>query len=63
MHDDLIARAKAWLAEDPDPETRDELAGLIDAGGHRRSSPPASPAPSSSAPPGCAVNSAPARCA
>ncbi|WP_435209926.1 phospho-sugar mutase [Streptomyces sp. bgisy034] len=30
MHDDLIARAKAWLAEDPDPETRDELAGLID---------------------------------
>ncbi|KUN85833.1 phosphomannomutase [Streptomyces bungoensis] len=33
MHDDdLIARAKAWLAEDPDPETRGELAGLIDAG-------------------------------
>ncbi|MEV6809068.1 phospho-sugar mutase [Streptomyces sp. NPDC051132] len=32
MHDDLIARAKAWLAEDPDQETRDELAGLIDAG-------------------------------
>ncbi|MFE9024636.1 phospho-sugar mutase [Streptomyces sp. NPDC007808] len=31
MHDDLIARAQAWLAEDPDPETRDELAGLIDA--------------------------------
>ncbi|MFM9449992.1 phospho-sugar mutase [Streptomyces europaeiscabiei] len=31
MHDDLIARAKAWLAEDPDPETRDELGGLIDA--------------------------------
>ncbi|MFG2359684.1 phospho-sugar mutase [Streptomyces sp. NPDC048521] len=31
MHDDLIARAKAWLAEDPDPETRDELAKLIDA--------------------------------
>ncbi|UUU24574.1 phospho-sugar mutase [Streptomyces sp. DSM 40750] len=30
MHDDLIARAKAWLAEDPDPETRDELAKLID---------------------------------
>ncbi|MBX7547411.1 phospho-sugar mutase [Streptomyces sp. NPDC004232] len=32
MHDDLIARAKAWLAEDPDAETRDELAKLIDAG-------------------------------
>ncbi|WP_405895317.1 phospho-sugar mutase [Streptomyces sp. NBC_00104] len=30
MHDDLIARAKAWLAEDPDPETRDELGKLID---------------------------------
>ncbi|MEV0635413.1 phospho-sugar mutase [Streptomyces sp. NPDC050619] len=30
-HDDLIARAKAWLAEDPDPDTRDELAKLIDA--------------------------------
>nr|WP_093790381.1 phospho-sugar mutase [Streptomyces caniscabiei] len=31
VHDDLIARAKAWLAEDPDPETRDELGRLIDA--------------------------------
>ncbi|MDO0912223.1 phospho-sugar mutase [Streptomyces sp. DT2A-34] len=31
MHDDLIARAQAWLAEDPDPETRDELAKLIEA--------------------------------
>jgi phosphomannomutase len=30
VHDDLIARAKAWLAEDPDPDTRDELARLID---------------------------------
>ncbi|MCX5204614.1 phospho-sugar mutase [Streptomyces sp. NBC_00237] len=27
---DLLARASAWLAEDPDPETRDELAKLID---------------------------------
>ncbi|THC53099.1 phospho-sugar mutase [Streptomyces sp. A1499] len=27
----LIARAQAWLAEDPDPETRDELAKLIAA--------------------------------
>ncbi|MFF8591216.1 phospho-sugar mutase [Streptomyces sp. NPDC015220] len=32
MHDDLIARAKAWLAEDPDQETREELSALIDAG-------------------------------
>jgi len=32
VHDELIARAKAWLAEDPDAETRDELAKLIDAG-------------------------------
>ncbi|WP_155053895.1 phospho-sugar mutase [Streptomyces blattellae] len=31
MHDDLIARAQAWLAEDPDAETRDELSKLIDA--------------------------------
>ncbi|MBT2395896.1 phospho-sugar mutase [Streptomyces sp. ISL-100] len=28
---ELIARAQAWLAEDPDSETRDELAKLIDA--------------------------------
>ncbi|GAA4805518.1 phospho-sugar mutase [Streptomyces ziwulingensis] len=33
MHDDdLTARAKAWLAEDPDPDTRAELARLIDTG-------------------------------
>ncbi|MEU6401583.1 phospho-sugar mutase [Streptomyces sp. NPDC046985] len=31
MHDDLMARAKAWLAEDPDADTRAELAALIDA--------------------------------
>ncbi|KUN98566.1 phospho-sugar mutase [Streptomyces caeruleatus] len=30
MHDDLIARAQAWLSEDPDPQTRDELARLIE---------------------------------
>ncbi|MFI1965577.1 phospho-sugar mutase [Streptomyces pathocidini] len=28
---ELIARARAWLAEDPDPETRAELAALLDA--------------------------------
>ncbi|MEU6809231.1 phospho-sugar mutase [Streptomyces sp. NPDC046831] len=32
MHDDLIARARTWLAEDPDADTRDELARIIDAG-------------------------------
>lgn len=32
VQDDLIARARAWLAEDPDPETADELAKLIEAG-------------------------------
>ncbi|MFE6690400.1 phospho-sugar mutase [Streptomyces sp. NPDC057743] len=31
---ELIDRAQTWLAEDPDPETRDELAGLIEAGRH-----------------------------
>ncbi|MFC7986930.1 phospho-sugar mutase [Streptomyces sp. NPDC057336] len=29
--DDLLARANAWLAEDPDSDTRAELATLIDA--------------------------------
>ena len=32
MHAGIVTRAKAWLAEDPDPETREELAKLIDAG-------------------------------
>ncbi|MEW2253602.1 phospho-sugar mutase [Streptomyces sp. NPDC006975] len=32
MHDEVIARAKAWLAEDPDADTREELSRLIDAG-------------------------------
>ncbi|HEY1278440.1 MAG TPA: hypothetical protein VGF22_02120, partial [Acidimicrobiales bacterium] len=32
MTDDLTARAEAWLAADPDPETRAELRGLIDGG-------------------------------
>ena len=41
MHDDetttLLARARSWLAEDPDPETRAELTRLVDAadGGER----------------------------
>jgi phosphomannomutase len=32
VRDDLTARATTWLAEDPDPDTRDELARLIEAG-------------------------------
>ncbi|MEV6112131.1 phospho-sugar mutase [Streptomyces sp. NPDC052109] len=32
MHDDLTAKAHAWLAEDPDQDTRAELAKLIEAG-------------------------------
>ncbi len=31
MSEELIARAQTWLAEDPDPETREELAKLIEA--------------------------------
>ncbi|GAB2898959.1 phospho-sugar mutase [Streptomyces mayteni] len=30
--EELFARAGAWLAEDPDPETRTELAALLEAG-------------------------------
>lgn len=30
--DDLITRARAWLAEDPDPETAAELRALVEAG-------------------------------
>ncbi|QNS04466.1 phospho-sugar mutase [Streptomyces xanthii] len=31
LSSELLDRAKTWLAEDPDPETRDELAKLIEA--------------------------------
>ncbi|MGW2508311.1 phospho-sugar mutase [Streptomyces scopuliridis] len=31
-HQDLIARAKVWQAEDPDSDTREELGKIIDAG-------------------------------
>ncbi|GGV86954.1 phosphomannomutase [Streptomyces griseoloalbus] len=34
MQDALIAQAQAWLTEDPDPDTREELARLIDAEDH-----------------------------
>ncbi|WP_308011004.1 phospho-sugar mutase [Streptomyces sp. AC495_CC817] len=29
MSDDLLARARAWMRQDPDSQTRDELAGVI----------------------------------
>ncbi|MFF3751034.1 phospho-sugar mutase [Streptomyces sp. NPDC002018] len=32
MEQDVVTRAKAWLAEDPDSETREELAAIIEAG-------------------------------
>ncbi|WP_141206685.1 phospho-sugar mutase [Streptomyces griseorubiginosus] len=32
MQDDLTARAHTWLTEDPDPDTRTELAQLIESG-------------------------------
>jgi phosphomannomutase len=32
MTDDLLARAREWLSQDPDPETVAELQALIDAG-------------------------------
>jgi phosphomannomutase len=34
VQDDLLARARAWLAEDPDADTRAELAGLLDTDDH-----------------------------
>jgi phosphomannomutase len=34
VHEELIAQAQAWLTEDPDPDTRTELARLIDARDH-----------------------------
>ncbi|MFF8607404.1 phospho-sugar mutase [Streptomyces sp. NPDC015346] len=35
MTQDLIARARTWLDEDPDSETREELAALLEAGDER----------------------------
>lgn len=32
--DDLVARTRAWIAGDPDPETRDQLTRLLAAGAH-----------------------------
>lgn len=32
MTDELVARAQDWLSQDPDPATRAELQGLLDAG-------------------------------
>ena len=62
MQHDLIAQARTWLAEDPDPETRAELGALIEAGRHPGARRTASRARSSSAPPDCAASWARARC-
>ena len=32
--DDLVARTRAWIEGDPDPETRDELTRLLAVGDH-----------------------------
>ncbi|MFD3519572.1 phospho-sugar mutase [Streptomyces sp. NPDC058653] len=32
MQQDIVARAEAWLAEDPDSDTREELRKLVDSG-------------------------------
>jgi len=32
MTDELLARAREWLSQDPDPRTAEELQGLIDSG-------------------------------
>ncbi|MBB5777242.1 phospho-sugar mutase [Nonomuraea jabiensis] len=32
MNGDLVGAAREWLAQDPDPETRDELSRLLDGG-------------------------------
>ena len=59
----LLDRARAWAAEDPDPQTRAELEPVVadvEAGGDRAPTwPTASPARWSSARPGCAARSAP----
>ena len=57
-----VRRARAWVADDPDPVTRAELDALLDAGDDRRGRRAAfDRAASSSAPPACADASAPAR--
>ncbi len=63
----LADAVAAWSAQDPDPDTRGELASLLDQiDGRlgrvpRPSSPTPSAAASSSAPPACAERSGPAR--
>ena len=61
---DLLERARAWAAEDPDDQTRAELEAVLaaaEAGDDAapRTSPTGSPAPWSSARRGCAARSAP----
>ncbi len=62
--DVLLDRARSWAVADPDPATRAELEALIaavEAGPTQPTSPTASAARWSSAPPGCAALSAPDR--
>ena len=61
----LLDAAMAWLAVDPDPDTRAELSELVAAAGAGDAAPLASASPGgcSSAPPGCGASSAPGRCA
>ena len=60
-----LALAEAWIAQDPDPETRAELAALVEgARAGDAAAPPSSPTASTraspSAPPGSAARSPPA---
>ena len=64
--DVLIDRARAWLTEDPDPQTRAELEQVVTAAASGDADaaptwPTASAAPCSSAPPGSAARWAPGR--
>ena len=64
---DVLDEARAWLADDPDPDTRAELAGMIERRGggttlrHLPTSAIGSPAGSSSAQLGCVALSVPDR--
>ena len=54
---DAVTVAEAWLAEDPDPDTRAELQALLEAGDIARGSPTGSAPGSSSARRACAARS------
>ena len=58
---DLLERAHAWAAEDPDDQTRAELEAVLAAAGSGDEARTGSPAPWSSVRRDCAARSAPAR--